>query len=471
VTATQVFVGLLVASALVLLGKAIRGQIALLRALYLPSSLIAGALALLLGPELLGRFVGGDGSVFGSAVDEVWVVLPGLLINVVFAALFLGKRIPSPRAIWQLAGPQVAFGQTIAWGQYVVGLSLALVVLTPVFGIDPLAGALIEIGFEGGHGTAAGLAETFEAVGFEEGADLALGLATIGLVAGVLLGTIVINWAARTGRIDLDAPNGRGVDDRTADHLSDLDTREPDPSEPKEASTVDPLSIHLGFVAIAIGLGWLAREALILMEEATWGGDEGTALLANIPLFPLAMLGGVAVQIMIDRSPRPDLVDRQIMNRISGVSLDLVIVTALATLSVSAIGGQLAPFLLLAAAGITWNVVALLVLAPRMIPEHWVERGSGDFGQSMGMTVTGLLLMRIADPTNRSGALEAFGYKQLMFEPIVGGGLFTAASLPLIARFGPGWVLVLCALLAATWAVVGLRAFGAAATGRENERE
>lgn len=89
------------------------------------------------------------------------------------------------------------------------------------------------------------------------------------------------------------------------------------------------------------------------------------------------------------------------------------------------------------------------------------------FGQSMGMTVTGLLLMRIADPTNRSGALEAFGYKQLMFEPIVGGGLFTAASLPLIARFGPGWVLALCAALMATWAVVGLRTFGASRTATE----
>jgi glutamate:Na+ symporter, ESS family len=50
--------------------------------------------------------------------------------------------------------------------------------------MNPIAGALIEIGFEGGHGTAAGLAGTFETFGFAEGADLALGLATVGLVAG-----------------------------------------------------------------------------------------------------------------------------------------------------------------------------------------------------------------------------------------------------------------------------------------------
>jgi ESS family glutamate:Na+ symporter len=33
-------------------------------------------------------------------------------------------------------------------------------------------------------------------------------------------------------------------------------------------------------------------------------------------------------------------------------------------------------------------------------------------------------------------ATEAFGYKQLLFEPFVGGGLITAISLPLIAAFG-----------------------------------
>ncbi len=49
----------------------------------------------------------------------------------------------------------------------------------------------------------------------------------------------------------------------------------------------------------------------------------------------------------------------------------------------------------------------------------------GDFGQSMGMTASGLLLMKIADPENRSPALESFGYKQLMFEPVVGGGDFS----------------------------------------------
>lgn len=121
---------------------------------------------------------------------EVWATLPGLLINIIFATLFLGKKIPELRDIWNNAGPQVAHGQTIAWGQYVIGIILTIMVLTLFFAINPMAGALIEIGFEGGHGTAAGMGETFNNLGFSEGTDLALGLATIGILSGVILGIL-----------------------------------------------------------------------------------------------------------------------------------------------------------------------------------------------------------------------------------------------------------------------------------------
>lgn len=89
------------------------------------------------------------------------------------------------------------------------------------------------------------------------------------------------------------------------------------------------------------------------------------------------------------------------------------------------------PFPILAFAGCAWNLFGLIYLAPRLIPHDWFERGIADFGQSTGMTVTGLLLMRISDPPNRSQALESFGYKQLLFEPVVGGDLFTVAAVPL----------------------------------------
>jgi glutamate:Na+ symporter, ESS family len=95
-----------------------------------------------------------------------------------------------------------------------------------------------------------------------------------------------------------------------------------------------------------------------------------------------------------------------------------------------------------------------------MIPGFWFERGIGDLGQSLGVTATGLLLIKVADPDGKTPAMEAFGYEQLGFEPCFGGGLVTAASVPLIAQFGPVPLLVVMAVVMAVALGVGLLHFG-----------
>ena len=468
VTLGQGLVALAVAAMLLLLGDVIRDRAQWLRRIFLPGSIIAGALGLVLGPYGLGYLVAslvGDDAlladgIFPSFILDSWRALPGLLINVVFAALFLGHPIPGLREIWWRAGPQVVFGQTMAWGQYVVGLLLALLVLAPLFGTNPVAGALIEIGFEGGHGTAAGMAGAFEAAGFAEGTDLALGLATIGLVSGVLIGIVLINWGIRRGHSSITAPGHRHTAALSAAEL-DIDVSAAEMEALRElkrleAGPSDPLSLHFGVVALAIALGWLILEALKLFEAVTWGGE----LFTFVPLFPLAMVGGLLIQLLVDRMSWGHRISRRLMQRISGAALDFTIVAALASLSIAALGEHLAVFLLLAVAGIAWCVFGFVVIAPRVMPFNWFERGAGDFGQSMGVTVTGLLLMRMVDPENRSGAIQSFGYKQLLFEPVVGGGLFTGMSVGLIAQHGPIAILVLCALLTAGWLIFGLIAFG-----------
>jgi glutamate:Na+ symporter, ESS family len=468
----DIFWAVIIIGLFLLISKMLKAVVPLFESLFLPSSIIAGFLVLLLGPQGIGLLAGFiwdsehrlAGGFFPESIMQVWQGLPGLLISVVFAALFLGKPIPGLREMWYRAGPQVVFGQTLAWGQYVVGITLCLLVLTPVFGISPLAGALIEISFEGGHGTAAGMAGTFRELGFEEGADLALGLATVGLVSGVVIGTILVNWAARRKHIDLAADGKadvRSVGSATGTDADSMEEYEELRWEKRqEEKPTDPLSVHFGVVGLAIGIGWLIKEGLILLENNTWAAGDGPTLIAYVPLFPLAMIGGVIIQIIIDKTRQNHHISRRLMNRISGTALDFTIVSALGSLSLTAIGENMGPFILLAAAGIMWNVFGVIVLAPRLIPLGWFQRGIGDFGQSMGVTVTGLLLMRMADPQNKSGALESFGYKQLLFEPFVGGGLFTAASLPLIAQFGPGFVLGLTGGITAFWLIAGYMLFG-----------
>ncbi len=459
------FTILLVGIGLVL-GKLIRMKFHVFSTFFLPSSVLGGFLFLLLGPSVLGQLLTRfeatatmTHGIFTEGIIEVMSSMPGLLISVIFAALFLGKKIPNIKEIWITAGPQVSFGQTVAWGQYVFGLLVTMVLLTPVFGANPMSGALIEIAFEGGHGTAAGLESTFVDLGFAEGADLALGLATVGVVSGVVIGVFLINWGVRKGKTnylkrpeDFDESQLRGV--------VDAEMRESSGSMTVSPQSIEPLALHLGIIGIAVVLGYGMLELLVWIESMTWGANDGVQIFRYVPLFPLAMIGGVIVQLFLDKFDKHALVDRETIKRLQGLALDFLVFSAIATLSLQVIGANIGIFLTLALVGITWNVLAFIWLARRMIPKNWFERGIGDFGQSMGMTAAGLMLIRIVDSKGDTRALEAFGYKQLLFEPFVGGGIMTALSVPLIANFGPLAIFIFVLVVMLGWMTLGLFYFG-----------
>ena len=190
--------------------------------------------------------------------------------------------------------------------------------------------------------------------------------------------------------------------------------------------------------------------------------DENTPLeiFAYVPLFPMALLGGVILQLVAKALGVAHFIDPQMMLRIQGWALDFLVISAIATLSIKAVGQNMCAFLLLSLGGILINVFLFVWLTPRVIGRYWFERGIGDFGQSMGVTATGVILMRITDPDAASPAFEAFGYKQLLFEPFFGGGLVTAMAIPVIYLTGiwPLFFVMLAIFLTAI--LTGLFYFG-----------
>ncbi|OKH15189.1 sodium/glutamate symporter [[Limnothrix rosea] IAM M-220] len=461
-TLRDVFFAFVWIALLVLAGRLIKQKIGWIRRLYLPESIVAGVLALLLGPQVLGAIatsVIGEGTlisdgVFTEQIRTIWSQSPGVFINIVFAALFLGEVIPSPKQIWRRAAPQVVFGQSLAWGQYVVGILATLLILIPLFDANPIAGSLIEIAFEGGHGTAGGMANTFTELGFEEGADLALGLATVGIVSGIVTGTFLSKWGRKRGYVAVAA-----VDVEQPDNLPELShNSDPEILEKRRQLTrgllIDPLSLNFGFVGIAIIIGWVILKGLVFLESVTWG-LSGFTMMNYVPLFPMALVGGIIVQVIMVRLDLDALIIPRLTKNIAGMALDVVVVTALASISLKVIGGNLGIFLVLSVVGIVWNISFFLYFAPKIFPDYWFEKGIGDLGQSMGVTATGILLLRMVDPDNRSGAFESFAYKQLFFEPIVGGGLFTAAAPALVDSLGLVTTLCITGGLLIFWLVIG----------------
>ena len=414
---------------LLVIGKAFRTAIPLLQRLYLPSSVIGGLVGLLIlqldKNNVLCHWTTG------------WNEIPGFLINVVFAALFLGMTTPNLKRVWGLAAPQFCFGQLLAWGQYAVGLGIVGFFLLPLFGVPAAFGNLLEIGFEGGHGTVAGLSQTFDQLGWATGKDLGFTMATIGMILGITLGMAMINFAARRGYIgnirnfkDLSKLERRGI--------YRADAQPPAGKQTIFSDSIDSLAWHIAMIGLAVLIGYAIKSGLGALDKIAPEWLHNLKVLTSFPLFPLCMIGGLILQNTAERVHLETLIDHGQMQRISGAALDFLVVSAVASIRIDVVTSYWQPLLILALCGTLWNVTMVLFIAPKIFKEAWFERSIAEFGQSMGVTATGLLLLRTVDPESKTVASQAFGYKQLLHEPFMGGGLITSLALPLV--FSSGWL-------------------------------
>lgn len=425
-----------------LVARFIKRRTPFFQKLFIPSSLIAGVIGLLMGPQVMGYF--------GPEVTAYWEKFPKYLINVVFAGLFLGRFIPSLKEIWKTSAPMIAFGNTLAWGQYVIGIGLSLFVLFPLFGTNPMVGSLIEISFEGGHGTAAGLAPTFEELGWAEGTDIALGLATFSLIAAIISGVILINiFNRKQTKLDNEEAWKEQEKQLIRSGYDLLNLAKTFNENPKT------LVINVAAFALSIGIGWILLQALIKGEDLVMSTFTDIRFFTYLPLFTLAMIGGLIVQLLLKAINQQSLIKRRTAENFSKIALDFLIASAIATVSLKAIGENWAVFAILSVAGVVWILGCFFFFAPKFFPSHWFINGITNVGQSMGMTATGLLMNRLVDPENQAKAKESFAYKQLAFEPFMGGGIVTAMAAIVIHEFGSGIAFIIAYLVTAFWIALG----------------
>jgi len=435
---------------LLLIGKILRVKLKFLQRLYLPAAVIGGVIGLIV--------IQLAGDALPPGVTAGWSKLPGFLINIIFACLFLGVRIPKLSKIWQQSGPQLAYGQIVAWGQYAVGIGLSILVIAPLFKLPQFFGVIIPIGFEGGHGTAAGLAEVFKTYNWAEGSDYALTSATLGIVSAIIVGTWLVNWAVRKGHVQ----KLKKVEDFPESNTVGIYDPEEQPSAGKQtvfSGSIDTLALHIAIVGFAVFIGYLLKLGLAGIELLSPKMQEN-GILSSFPMFPLSMIGGLLVQLFVSNVLKIEtILNRNILQRISGTALDFLVVSAIAMINLSLISTNIIPLLLVVLIGIVWNVFCVMFLARRLLPDAWFERAIAEMGQSMGVTATGLLLLRVVDPEQETPAYSAFGYKQLLHEPFMGGGIWTSIAMPLCVMSGSWLVLFISLGAIAIWFLVWMLLF------------
>ncbi|MEX1315682.1 MAG: sodium:solute symporter [Synechococcaceae cyanobacterium] len=441
---------------LLALGRAIGPALGLQR-LGLPAAVVAGLLGLLIGPQ-------GPWPVMPAAVEELWARLPMILLTLVFGTLMLGRPLPALQRFWRPAAAQTLLGLTLGFGQYLMGALAVLFVLGPLLGVDPLMACLIEVGFEGGHGSAAVMGPIYAGLGFGEGSDLGLAMATVGLLSSTVLGGVLVvigqryGWLMALEPVVLDAAIG----DTTAPIAPPQPASEPhqpscplpEPAPGQQPGQAAVLLLNLGLAGLAVGLGVLMQAGLAWAATPLQGAWR--TVVDALPVYPLALAGSLLVRLALERSGRSDLASPQLQTRLGGLATDLLITAAMAGLDLAQLAHNWLPLTVLAVAGLGWNLLVVLVLARRVLPVDWFERAVIEFGQATGVVASGLLLLGMADPDNRSGALPAFSIKQLLLQPVLAGGLVTVVAPLAVHSWGlPLWC-ELCFGLTVLWITLAL---------------
>ena len=384
-----------------------------LERLGIPISLLLGAGGLLIGPYGIIKLLPED-------VTQIWRSLPTPLLTLVFASLMIGRPLPKVNQVFKQVTNQALLALLLGFGQYLIGGIIVLFILIPYLGVDPLMGCLIEVGFEGGHGAAAVMGESFKRIGFSDGLDLGLAMATIGLLSSTLIGSALIFIGRYLGWI-VPFPSDEKVETESETSLSLI-------------SQLKLLFVNIGLIGLAVFFGVFLLLSIRLI--GSFFGGIIQEVTSTFPVFPLALLGSLIVRYLLERLNQSDLVIEILQREIGIISTDLLIITAMAGLDLPLLSKDWVPLLILSFGGLSWNLIGMFLFARICFKDKWFERSIIEFGNATGVAASGLLLLRLADPSDNTNTLPIFSIKQLFLQPILSGGIITVIAPLAIMSFG-----------------------------------
>ena len=418
------FFGFLIICFFLIFGRRLKLAVQLER-FGLPIAVISGIAGIVIGPYGVIHFL-------SKETTSVWSNFPTPLLSLVFATLMMGRPTPNINGLIKPIVNQFLLALSLGFGQFFVGGLVVKYLLGPNMEINPLMGCLIEVGFEGGHGAASIIGESFTRLGFSDGLDLGLAMATMGLLSSSLLGSIFI-FMGRTLRLS----DTEEIVDKKNIGNANLET--------EIVSDLKILLINLGFAGLAITFGVLLLQ--LLRYISNFFGEFSREIIFSLPVFPLILIGSLLIRYILEKTKNTDLISNILQREIGILSTDLLIFTAMASLDIATVFENVVLILLLTIFGLFWNIICIAYFAYFIFDDFWFEKSLIEFGNSTGVVASGLLLLRLADPKNISKTLPIFTSKQLFAQLILSGGFFTVLAPLVISKIGLDYWTEICALI------------------------
>ncbi|WP_339226961.1 sodium/glutamate symporter [Oceanobacillus sp. FSL K6-2867] len=408
-------------SLLLLIGAFLRAKIKFIQMLFLPASLIAGVLGLILGPSGLSIIPFSDNLPVYSAV----------LIAIIWASLPFTSKLESFTRIIKNAKNMWAFSQVLTILQWAAGMLFALLILNSFWnGLPNGFGLMFAAGFFGGHGTAAALADGF-GTNWPEAHSLGMTSATIGIITAIVGGIIITKFETQRGKTSF-ITSFKELPNELRTGLIEKNDRKPFGYNTVSAMSIDPLIYHSGLLILIAMIGYYLSElANAIFPQIT------------VPVFSLAFILGYIIVLILKALKADSYFDKQIFERTSGASTDLLVAFGVASINISVVSSYAVPLSLLLLFGIAFCLFLYFYLAPKFFHQYTVEKSLFCWGWGTGTVAMGMALLRIVDPELKSKALDEYG---LAYIPIGFMDIITIALLPTLIISGHHWFFTFTAL-------------------------
>jgi ESS family glutamate:Na+ symporter len=419
----QVMLDVSIMGGFLLVGAVVRSRVRILQKFVIPASVIGGLLGLLFGPNGLGWIPMSDSLVQYAAA----------LFSIVFAGIFIGRKIPGIGSILKNAGAQYGFAVVNGLGQMAIGMLVVVVFALIGLSLHSTFGLMLVAGFQGGPGIPTAVSPMFDKLGWNASEAAAVGetCAIAGLILSVVIGVILVNWGRAKGFTAKDHGTSKG--------LAETPTFRP-------VTDRKPLGIHLTHSEALSTLGYcfaFIGAAIVIGKLMQVGVVAAVPLLKYIPVFPFVLVAGLVVQVFLQLTKLDSYVDHETTNELSSFALDYVIVAALMALDLKVVMSFGLPIIVMLLLGAVFNIWWAMWLAPRTLPGAWFEKSLCEFGQATGATPQALMLLKMVDPDLDSGAADPFALKLFLFIPTI--NLLPLMLAPVIAVKGaPLFLAIFC---------------------------
>lgn len=412
---TTLFKSITFLALFLLIGFFLRAKVKPFQETFIPASVIGGFLLLILGPIGLGIIP------IPEEWIKIWSLIPGILIVPVVTATPLGLDLGGKDASkkFRPAITLLFIMFTVYYLQNVVGFATNLMFSSQYDLYDTFGWELV-IGYTGGHGTAGILGNMLSELNlpyWETAQGVGVTMATFGLVGGILIGMVLINWAARNNQTAILDEPGDIPQNVKVGFERDITKQGSIGRETTKSASMDTITFH----ASIIFLGCLIAYGLLALAKKY-----------NVPGFKSISVWAYGILVMfiiwgLMRKWKLDfLIDPNVKGKITGPLTEFAVIGAVASLPLETVFTYLVPILVMAILGYIVATAALMFLCKRYLKTDWFEHMIATFGMSTGVFLTGLLLLKICDPDSESTALGNYSIAFSLVSAI------TFAFMPLI---------------------------------------